>query len=154
MKEKRQKTTKKTQDNKLENFITLLPPDYDPLLDDDYMGIMMKEYFYQRLLQWRQQLLLGGHETIDDLKSEPSFHPDILDRASVEASRDINLRTRDRERKLIIKINNAIESLKSGTYGYCEETGVEIGVKRLIARPITSLSLKAQESHEKQEKKI
>ena len=104
------------------------------------------------MLEWKKEILLESSNTIDNLKEESSNKPDNADRASIESERSLELRTRDRERKLISKINKALRKIEDGTYGYCEETNQPISLKRLIARPIATLSLEAQESHEKSEK--
>ncbi|MGN6671561.1 MAG: RNA polymerase-binding protein DksA [Candidatus Nucleicultricaceae bacterium] len=110
------------------------------------------EYFRQKLQNWRQELLKDSLGTIHNLQEETHNEPDIADRASAETDRALELRTRDRERKLISKIDEAIRRIDDGSYGYCEETGEPIGLARLEARPIATLSLEAQEKHEKQEK--
>ena len=118
-----------------------------------FMNNKMKEYFRQKLLKWKTELLRGSSETITNLKqSENLNQPDIADRASLENDKNFELKTRDRARKLVIKINKAIKKIDNGTYGYCEETDEPIGVKRLNARPIATLSIEAQERHEKMEK--
>lgn len=129
-----------------------LPPDYRPLDDEDYMGEMHLEYFRQKLLEWKNELLRESSETIEHLKTESTNEPDITDRASLETDRSVELRTRDRERKLINKIDSALERIEEGEYGYCEETGEPIGIKRLEARPIATLCIEAQERHERKEK--
>ena len=142
------------EDSKLSGELipSLLPPDYDPDDDDDYMGEKQLEYFRMQLIAWRNELLCESSETIDHMKSESLSHPDIVDRASVETGRAFELRTRDRYRKLINKIDLALERIQNGQYGYCEETGDKIGIKRLKARPIATLSVKAQERHEREER--
>lgn len=129
-----------------------LSPHYTPLEDEEFMSHEMREYFRQKLLKWKEELLVQSSGTLHTLQEEPHNEPDIADRASAEADLSIELRTRDRERKLIAKIDSALERLALGTYGYCEETGEPIGVGRLEARPIATLSLEAQERHERQEK--
>ncbi len=129
-----------------------LPPDYRPSQDEDFMNPLMKEYFRQKLLQWRTELLQESTETLHNLQEGGLPEPDIADRASTETERSIELRTRDRERKLIAKIDEALERLADGSYGFCEETGEPIGARRLDARPIATLSLEAQERHERLEK--
>ena len=120
------------------------------------MNAKMKEYFsFKTWLDWKNELLKESSQTLANLqKEENSAKPDITDRASEEIERSFELRTRDRERKLINKINSALKRIEDGSYGYCEETGEPIGIKRLEARPVATLSLEAQEMHEKQEKKI
>lgn len=126
--------------------------DYQPGEKEPFMNERMRMYFRSKLLAWREELLQESRETIDHLQRESSNHPDIADRASSESDRAIELRARDRQRKLINKINSAIKRIDDGSYGYCEETGDPIGVKRLDARPIATLSLEAQERHERREK--
>ena len=130
----------------------LLPPDYRPSDDEEFMNPVMKEYFRRKLLAWRAELLQESTETLHSLQEGGLQEPDIADRASVETDRSLELRTRDRERKLIAKIDAALERLAAGEYGYCEETGEPIGVRRLDARPIATLSLEAQERHERLER--
>ncbi|HWK43270.1 MAG TPA: RNA polymerase-binding protein DksA [Stellaceae bacterium] len=129
-----------------------LPPDYRPSEDEDFMSPLQQEYFRRKLLKWRAELLAESTGTLQHLKDESLSEPDITDRASLETDRFTELRTRDRERKLISKIDAAIQRIESGTYGYCEETDEPIGVRRLEARPIATLSLEAQERHEKLER--
>ena len=130
----------------------ILPPDYRPSDDEPFMSPLMKEYFRQKLLSWRAELLQESTETLHNLQDGGIQEPDIADRASAETERSLELRTRDRERKLIAKIDEAIERIADDSYGYCEETGEPIGVRRLDARPIATLSLEAQERHERRER--
>ena len=130
----------------------LLPPDYRPSEDEPFMNMMQLEYFRQKLLSWRGELLNETTQTLDHLQTISLAEPDINDRASLETDHAIELRTRDRERKLIIKIDEALARIKDGSYGYCEETGEPIALKRLEARPIAIYSLEAQERHERQER--
>jgi len=116
------------------------------------MSDIQKEYFRQKLLAWRSELLRESNETVHHMQEESLAQPDITDRASLETDRALELRTRDRERKLINKIDEALRRLETDTYGYCEETGEPIGIKRLEARPIATLSLEAQERHERMER--
>lgn len=134
--------------------VTILPPDYDPKKDKgEFMNPVMLEYFRQKLIQWREELLRESTETIQvTLQGTELQKPDLADRASAETDHALELRTRDRERKLISKINEALLRIEDGTYGYCEETGEPITVGRLDARPIATLSLEAQERHERLEK--
>ena len=126
---------------------------YSPTEKEKFMNNKMKEYFRKKLLKWKNDLLRGSGETIANLKeSENLNQPDIADRASLENDKNFELKTRDRARKLILKINKAIKKIDNGTYGYCEETDEPISVKRLNARPIATLSIEAQERHEKMEK--
>ena len=128
---------------------------YKPTLKEKFMNSKMKEYFRLKLLNWKKNLLKESNQTLEKLqKEENSPKPDLTDRATDEIERSIELRTRDRERKLINKINDALKRIDDGCYGYCEETGEPIGIKRLEARPVATLSLEAQEMHEKNEKKI
>jgi DnaK suppressor protein len=127
-------------------------PKYQPLENDDFMNEEMREYFRQKLLKWREELVQQSTGTLITLQEEAHKEPDIADRASAEVELGIELRTRDRERKLISKIDSALERIALGTYGYCEETGEPIGIGRLEARPIATLTLEAQERHERQEK--
>jgi DnaK suppressor protein len=129
-----------------------LPPDYKPAEKEKFMNPVMTEYFRQKLLHWRAELLAESSETIKELQEENLQKPDIADRASAETDHALELRTRDRERKLISKINSALEKIDDGTYGYCEETGEAISIARLEARPIATLSLEAQERHERKER--
>ena len=129
-----------------------LPPGYKPSEKEIFLNDLQLEYFRQRLLQWRLELLEEANETLTSLQENCPVAPDLGDRASVEANRSLELRTRDRARKLIFKINEALERIENGSYGYCEETNEPIGIKRLDARPIATLSLEAQERHERMEK--
>ncbi|MEO1747976.1 MAG: RNA polymerase-binding protein DksA [Pseudomonadota bacterium] len=129
-----------------------LVSDYDPGEDDTFMSEPMREYFRGKLQGWKDDLLRESRETIEHLQTADSHHPDIADRASSETARSIELRARDRQRKLINKIDAAIRRIDDGSYGYCEETGEPISVQRLDARPIATLSLEAQERHERREK--
>jgi DnaK suppressor protein len=128
------------------------PRRYKPTEKEAFMNAKQKTYFKLKLLEWRDELLAETSETIRHLQEDTSAQPDIADRASAETDRAIELRTRDRERKLISKIDEALRRIDEGTYGYCEETGEPIGVKRLEARPIATLSLEAQERHERRER--
>ena len=130
----------------------ILPQDYRPSEDEEFMGPRQVEYFRQKLLRWRADLLADSTETLRHLQEESLLKPDLTDRASLETERAIELRTRDRERKLISKIDAALSRLDSGTYGYCEETDEPIGIRRLEARPIATLSIEAQERHERMER--
>lgn len=116
------------------------------------MNPTMREYFRQKLINWRAELQAESSETLNNLQEESSVSPDIADRASVETDRSLELRTRDRERKLISKIEEALKRIEEDTYGYCEETGEPINIARLEARPIATLSLEAQERHERLER--
>jgi DnaK suppressor protein len=127
---------------------------YKPTQKEKFMNAKMKEYFKQKLLSWKNELLKESSQTLSNLQSDNEAKPDITDRASEEIDRSFELRTRDRERKLINKINAALQRIEDGSYGYCEETGEPIGLKRLEARPVATLSLEAQEMHEKAEKRL
>ena len=127
---------------------------YKPTKKEKFMNAKMKEYFKQKLLNWKNELLKESSQTLNNLQSDNEAKPDITDRASEEIDRSFELRTRDRERKLINKINAALQRIEDGSYGYCEETGEPIGLKRLEARPVATLSLEAQEMHEKAEKRL
>ena len=127
---------------------------YKPTQKEKFMNAKMKEYFKQKLLNWKNELLKESNQTLSNLQSYNEAKPDITDRASEEIDRSFELRTRDRERKLINKINAAIQRIEDGSYGYCEETGEPIGLKRLEARLVATLSLEAQEIHEKAEKRL
>ena len=129
-----------------------LPQNYVPSLKDKFMNAKMKTYFRQRLLEWRAEILKETGQTLEHLQAESLQEPDVADRASLETDRALELRTRDRERKLLGKIGEALERIDDGSFGYCEETGEPITLKRLIARPIATLSLEAQERHERDEK--
>ena len=129
-----------------------LPPDYKPSADEEYMNEMQVEYFRQKLLDWKKSLLAQSQDTLEELRQGGLNQPDELDRASMETDKALDLRTKDRARKLISKINDALKRIEDGTYGYCEETGEPIGVERLEARPVATLSIEAQERHERMEK--
>ncbi len=131
-----------------------IPPDYDPEKDKgEFMNPMMREYFREQLIAWREELLKESESTIQDtLQATELQKPDVADRAAAETDHALELRTRDRERKLISKINKTIRNIDDDEYGYCEETGEPIGIGRLKARPIATLSLEAQERHERLEK--
>ena len=128
---------------------------YKPTIKEKFMNSKMKEYFRLKLVNWKKNLLKESSQTLKKLqKEENSPKPDLTDRATEEIERSFELKTRDRERKLINKINGALKRINDGSYGYCEETGEPIGIRRLEARPIATLSLEAQEMHEKKEKKV
>ena len=132
---------------------TVVSPTYKPTDKEKFMNPVMKEYFRQKLINWREELLKESEQTIENtLQTTELQKPDIADRASAETDHALELRTRDRERKLITKINEALLRIDDGTYGYCEETGEPISVGRLDARPIATLSLEAQERHERMER--
>ena len=125
---------------------------YRPTDDETFMSEKHRDYFRRKLVAWRDELLRESRETLTTLQSENENHPDIADRASSETDRAIELRARDRQRKLISKINAALSRLDDGSYGFCEETGDPIGLRRLDARPIATLSVEAQERHERRER--
>jgi DnaK suppressor protein len=127
-------------------------PDYRPTEDEEFMNERQLEYFKQKLLNWKEDILRESRETLVHLQSETENHPDLADRATSETDRALELRTRDRQRKLISKIDEAIRRIEDKSYGYCEDTGEPIGVARLEARPIATLSLEAQERHERRER--
>ena len=126
--------------------------DYRPSDDEPFMNPRQREYFKRKLELWKDDILRESRETLENLQEESQNHPDMADRASSESDRALELRTRDRQRKLISKIDAALKRIEEGTYGYCEETGDPIGISRLDARPIATLSLEAQEMHERREK--
>jgi DnaK suppressor protein len=125
---------------------------YRPTEKEPFMNERQREYFRVKLLSWREDILKEAKETLQHLQDENQNHPDIADRASSETDRAIELRARDRQRKLISKIDAALHRIEDGTYGYCEETGDPIALKRLEARPIATLSVEAQERHERRER--
>jgi DnaK suppressor protein len=131
---------------------TSLPPDYRPSEDEEFMNPLQLEYFRQKLLQWRAELLTESTDTLAHLKEESLLKPDLTDRASLETERAIELRTRARERRLISKIDAALQRIDVGTFGFCEETDEPIGIRRLEARPIATLTIEAQERHERMER--
>ena len=125
---------------------------YRPTEDEPYMNEKQRDYFRRKLLSWREEILRGSNETLRQLKEEESRVADMSDWASFETERNFQLRARDRERKLLSKINEALRRIDEGTYGFCEETQEPIGLRRLEARPIATLSIEAQERHERREK--
>lgn len=125
---------------------------YRPSDKEPFMNERQREYFRLKLLNWRDDILKEAKETLQHLQDESQNHPDLADRASSETDRAIELRARDRQRKLIAKIDAALQRIEDGTYGYCEETGEPITLKRLEARPIATLSIEAQERHERRER--
>ncbi|WP_375262921.1 RNA polymerase-binding protein DksA [Palleronia sp.] len=131
---------------------TFLPDDYRPAEDEPFMNERQVEYFRRKLLDWRSELLGESRTTIEGLQDGTRNIPDMADRASEETDRALELRTRDRQRKLVAKIDAALRRIDEGEYGYCEVTGEPISLKRLDARPIATLSLEAQERHERREK--
>ena len=129
-----------------------VPPDYRPSDKEPFMNPRQQEYFRRKLINWRGELLKESEETLESLQEGGLQEPDLADRASAEMERSLELRTRDRARKLIAKIDAAISRIEDGSYGYCEETGEPISLKRLDARPIATLSIEAQERHERRER--
>ena len=134
--------------------MTNIPKNYKPTQKEKFMNAKMKEYFRLKLINWKYELLKESSQTLNNLQNENIAKPDITDRASEEIDRSFELRTRDRERKLINKIDAALQRIEDGSYGYCDETGDPISIKRLEARPVATLSLEAQEMHEKAEKRL
>jgi len=130
----------------------LIDLDYRPTEDEPFMNERQKSYFRAKLIAWKNDILREARETLEALQQENANHPDLADRASSETDRAIELRARDRQRKLISKIDAALGRIDEGTYGFCEETGDPISLKRLDARPIATLSIEAQERHERREK--
>jgi DnaK suppressor protein len=129
-----------------------LPPGYRPTEKENFMNPLQQEYFRRKLMQWKQDLIEESNQTLQSLQEDSLAQPDIADRATAETDRALELRTRDRFRKLISKIDQALRSIEDGTYGFCEETGEPIALKRLEARPIATLSIEAQERHERLER--
>ncbi len=129
-----------------------LPEDYAPSEDEPFMNDSQRAYFRRKLLDWRDEIMRSTKETLEHLQNDSEQHADIADRATSESERALELRARDRQRKLIAKIDEALGRIDEGTYGYCEETGEPISLKRLAARPIATLSVEAQERHERRER--
>jgi DnaK suppressor protein len=129
-----------------------IPDGYRPRDDEPFMNERQREYFRVKLVNWKEDILRESRETLSHLQLETENHPDLADRASSETDRSLELRTRDRQRKLISKIEAALRRIEDGSYGYCEDTGEPIGLARLDARPIATLSLEAQERHERRER--
>lgn len=129
-----------------------LPDDYRPAEEEPFMNERQLEYFRRKLVNWKAELLEQSAETIDNLQDSARNVPDIADRASEETDRALELRTRDRQRKLVAKIDSALRRIENGEFGYCEVTGEPISLKRLDARPIATMTLEAQEKHERREK--
>ena len=129
-----------------------IPEDYRPSESEPFMSDRQRAYFRRKLLNWHDEILRSTKETLQHLQDDSAQHADIADRATSETERALELRARDRQRKLIAKIDAAIMRLDEGTYGYCEETGEPISLKRLDARPIATLSVEAQERHERRER--
>lgn len=129
-----------------------LPKNYKPSPDEPFMNAKQREYFKRKLLAWKEEIQDESRVTLDHLQNESENLPDLADRASTETDRALELRTRDRQRKLISKIDQALNRIEEKTYGYCDETGEPISLERLDARPIATLSVEAQERHERREK--
>jgi DnaK suppressor protein len=132
--------------------MSLVIEEYRPSENETFMNERQREYFRRKLLSWKEDILEESRETLEHLQDENWNHPDLVDRASSETDRAIELRARDRQRKLISKIDAALQRIEDGSYGFCEETGEPIGLRRLDARPIATLSVEAQERHERREK--
>lgn len=147
-----QKQTDKKLVDRAKASAIVLPPDYRPSEDEPFMNELQRLYFRQKLLNWKEDIIRQTKETLEGLHEDSVQHADLADRATSETDRALELRARDRQRKLISKIDAALARIEDGTYGYCEETGEPIGLKRLDARPIATLSLEAQERHERRER--
>lgn len=132
--------------------IEFVEEQYRPSEDEPFMNERQLDYFRKKLLAWKEDILRESRETLNSLQAETENHPDLVDRASTEADRVLELRTRDRQRKLISKIDEALRRIEEGVYGFCEETGEPIGLARLEARPTATLSVEAQERHERRER--
>lgn len=137
---------------KKKSDVVEVPEGYVPTEKEPFMNPVQREYFRQKLLDWKEEIIEESKATIAALQEENNNHPDLTDRASSESERSLELRTRDRQRKLVSKIDSALRRIEEGTYGYCEVTGEPIGIKRLDARPVATLSIEAQEAHERREK--
>jgi DnaK suppressor protein len=152
----RTRAIEKAQDKKLTakagSSSIVLPPDYRPSEDEPFMNERHRAYFRQKLTNWKEEIIRQTKETLAGLHEDSTQHADLADRATSETDRALELRARDRQRKLISKIDAALARIEDGTYGYCEETGEPIGLKRLDARPIATLSVEAQERHERRER--
>jgi len=152
----RTRAVQKSQDKKLtakaRTSTIVLSPDYRPSEDEPFMSEMHRAYFRHKLMTWKEEIIRQTKETLAGLHEDSTQHADLADRATSETDRALELRARDRQRKLIAKIDAALARIEDGTYGYCEETGEPIGLKRLDARPIATLSLEAQERHERRER--
>lgn len=131
---------------------TSVPSDYVPSDDEEFMNERQREYFRKKLQDWKESILADSKDTLSHLQSETASLPDVADRASAETDKSIELRARDRQRKLISKIDAALRRIDDGSYGYCDETGEPISLGRLMARPVATLSLEAQERHERSER--
>ena len=132
----------------------ILPPDYRPSADEEYMNEMQLEYFRQKLLNWKKSLIGQSKDTLDDLRQGGLNQPDQIDRASLESDKALELRTRDRARKLISKIDEALKRIEDGVYGYCEDTGEPIGIERLEVRPVATLSIRLRNATKEWKKRM
>ena len=136
----------------VENAKSLIPPDYVPSDNEDYMNAQQQAYFQLLLIEWKRSIHTAAGQTLQSLADGPIREADLNDRASSETDWGIELRTRDRQRKLVSKIESALRRIEEGEYGYCEVTGDPIGLRRLIARPVATMTVEAQEAHERREK--
>lgn len=134
------------------NKVIKLDPGYRPSAEEPFMNERQREYFRRKLMNWKDEIIRDAEDTLTAMQSDTDSHPDLVDRASSEGDRAIELRARDRQRKLISKIDAALSRINDGSYGFCEETGEPISLQRLDARPIATLSIEAQERHERREK--
>jgi len=141
-----------SKNERMKQSTIVLPDDYRPSDDEPFMNPVQREYFKHKLIAWKEDIIRQTRETIEGLTADETQHADLTDRATSETDRALELRARDRQRKLIAKINAALARIEDGSYGYCEETGEPIGLRRLDARPIATLSIEAQERHERREK--
>jgi DnaK suppressor protein len=148
----KQKVAGKKMTARAKSSSIVLPPDYRPSEDEPFMNERQRMYFRQKLLAWKDEIIRQTRETLVGLHEETTQHADLADRATSETDRALELRARDRQRKLVAKIDAALARIEDGSYGYCEETGEPIGLKRLNARPIATLSVEAQERHERRER--
>lgn len=148
----KQKVAGKKMTARAKSSSIVLPPDYRPSEDEPFMNERQRIYFRNKLVAWKDEIIRQTRETLAGLHEESTQHADLADRATSETDRALELRARDRQRKLIAKIDAALARIEDGSYGYCEETGEPIGLKRLDARPIATLSVEAQERHERRER--
>jgi len=148
----KQKVAGKKMTARAKSSTIVLPPDYRPSEDEPFMNERQRMYFRQKLLAWKDEIIRQTRETLAGLHEESTQHADLADRATSETDRALELRARDRQRKLVAKIDAALARIEDRSYGYCEETGEPIGLKRLDARPIATLSVEAQERHERRER--
>ena len=148
----KQKVAGKKMSARAKSSSIVLPPDYRPSEDEPFMNERQRLYFRQKLVAWKDEIIRQTRETLVGLHEESTQHADLADRATSETDRALELRARDRQRKLVAKIDAALSRIEDGSYGFCEETGEPIGLKRLDARPIATLSVEAQERHERRER--